>query len=81
VATREVKVTIRKKNADGSEGEFVFSSVLGAREQKTIPWTTALFIEAEPPENLELDLNGQLRNFAALVGPGVNRGALDPPKP
>jgi transcriptional regulator with XRE-family HTH domain len=79
IATGPVKVTLRRKNADDSEGEFVFASTLAAGERKLIPWTNELYVEAVPPQNLEVDLSGRRFNLAASVGAGVNRGLIPPP--
>jgi cytoskeleton protein RodZ len=79
IATKPVKVTIRKKNPDGSDGEFVFSSMLTAGEQKTIPWTATFYLEATPAENLEVEINRMRQNWGTAVG-AQGRGELDPSK-
>lgn len=81
IASKDVKVTIRKKNPDGTDGEFVFSGTLAAGDRRSISWTATVFIEAQPPENLSLELNNRTLNFAALLPAGVNRGELAPPAP
>jgi cytoskeleton protein RodZ len=59
IATSPVQVTVRKKNADGSEGEFLFSGLVSPGETKIVSRPGAVFIEANLPENLMLEINGR----------------------
>jgi transcriptional regulator with XRE-family HTH domain len=77
IATKQVKVQIRKKNPDGSEGEFVFARTMTAGEQTAVSWSGALYIEAQSPENLDVEMNGRRYNLAALVG--QERGEIPAP--
>jgi cytoskeleton protein RodZ len=79
VASNPVQVTIRKKNADETEGEIVFSSMLNAGESKTVPRAGALFIEASAAENLQIEINGKRHNLGQLLGNGYQRGQLPAP--
>ena len=73
VASSPVQVTVRKKNPDGSEGEFLFSGLVTPGEKKIVSRPGAVFIEANLPENLMLELNG--KQFPL----GVPRGELPAP--
>ena len=73
VATSPVQVTVRKKNPDGSEGDFLFSGVVSPGEPKIVARPGALFIEANLPENLLLEINGR------KIPLGVPRGELPAP--
>src|SRR5690606_1544576 len=46
VATSPVQVTVRAKNPDGSEGEFLYSGIVTPGETKTVSRPGAVFIEA-----------------------------------
>src|SRR5688572_18212481 len=46
VATSPVQVTVRKKNPDGSEGDFLFSGLVSPGEPKIVARPGAVFIEA-----------------------------------
>jgi hypothetical protein len=73
VATSPVQVTVRKKNPDGTDGEFLFSGLVSPGEKKIVARPGAVFIEANIPENLMLEVNG--RQFPL----GVPRGELQAP--
>jgi cytoskeleton protein RodZ len=73
VATSPVQVTVRKKNPDGTEGDFLFSGVVSPGDPKIVSRPGALFIEANLPENLLLEINGR------KIPLGVPRGELPAP--
>jgi cytoskeleton protein RodZ len=73
VASSPVQVSVRKKNPDGTEGEFLFSGLVSPGEKKIVARPGAVFIEANLPENLMLEVNG--RQFPL----GVPRGELPAP--
>ncbi len=77
VALAPVQVTVRKKNADGTDGEFLYSGLVTPGETKTVSRPGAVYIEANIPENLMLEING--RRVAMGLPPGVTRGELPPP--
>ena len=79
VATHPVQVTVRKKNADDSEGELLFSGMLNTGDSKTVPRAGALFIEASAAENLQIEINGKRHNLGQLLGNGYQRGQLPSP--
>lgn len=79
VAISPVQVTVRKKNADASEGEVVFTGMIGAGETRTVPRTSALFIEASAAENLQIEINGRRHSLGQLLGVGYQRGQLPAP--
>jgi cytoskeleton protein RodZ len=81
-AVRPVKVTVLKRNADETEGEVYFSGFLAAGESRTVARPGALYVEADAPENLELEINGRRMNFGQMLaqfGPGYKRGQLPAP--
>lgn len=73
IATSPVQVTVRKKNPDGTEGEFLFSGLVSPGETKIVSRPGAVFVEANLPENLLLEINGR------KVPLGVPRGELPAP--
>ena len=73
VASSPVQVTVRRKNADGTDGEFLFSGLVTPGEKKIVSRPGAVYIEANLPENLMLEVNG--RQFPL----GVPRGELQAP--
>jgi transcriptional regulator with XRE-family HTH domain len=73
VALSPVQVTVRKKNADGSEGDFLFSGMVTPGEVKLVSRPGAVFIETNLPENLMLEINGR------RIPIGVPRGELPAP--
>jgi transcriptional regulator with XRE-family HTH domain len=77
VATSPVQVTVRRKNADGTEGEFLFSGVVKPGEVKTIAWPGEVYIEANLPENVLLEING--RRIPLDLPAGYTRGQLAAP--
>lgn len=79
IALKQVKVTVRKKNPDGTKGEFVFSSVIAPGEQKMVPWTSGFFIIAQPPDALDVELDGKRYNFAKVMSE-FGEAEIVPPK-
>jgi hypothetical protein len=79
IATNPVQVTVRKKNADETEGELVFTGMLATGENKSIPRTGPLFIEASAAENLQIEINGKRHSLGQLLGTGYQRGQLPGP--
>jgi hypothetical protein len=59
VATSPVQVTVRKKNPDGTDGDYLFSGLVSPGETKIVSRPGAVYIEANLPENLMLEINGQ----------------------
>ena len=74
-----MQVTVRKKNADESEGEILFSGMITTGESKSIPRPGALFIEASAAENLAIEISGKRYNLGQLLGKGYQRGQLPAP--
>jgi hypothetical protein len=77
VALAPVQVTVRKKNADGTDGEFLFSGLVSPGDTKIVSRPGAVYVEANVPENLMLEING--RRVPMGLPPGVTRGELPPP--
>lgn len=79
VATGAVQVTLRRKNADETEGEIVYTGFLAAGESRSVPRPGALFVEASVAENLELEISGKRYNLGQMLGTGPRRGQLPAP--
>ena len=79
IATNSVQVTVRRKNADESDGEVLFTGTLSAGESKNVPRPGALYIEASAAENLQIDLNGRRYELGQLLGNGYRKGQLPGP--
>jgi cytoskeleton protein RodZ len=77
VASKPVQVTVRRVEADGGEGELLFSGMLAANEMKVVPRPGAVFIEASAAENLQIEIEG--RRHGMGLGSGYQRGQLPPP--
>ncbi len=81
-ALRTVQIRVTRANADKTDGELVFSQTLAAGETRTIPRTSALFVQATPPDGLEIDLNGKRVNWGQALsahGPGWDKGEIPAP--
>jgi cytoskeleton protein RodZ len=81
IALNPVHVTVSRKNADGSDGEVIFSGMLATGETKPVARPGALYIQASAAENLQLEVNGKRYDFAQWVGSGFRKGELPPPTP
>lgn len=79
IAVSPVQVTVRRKNADESEGELVYTGMLATGETRSVPRPGALFIEASAAENLQIEINGKRHNLGQLLGRGYQRGQLPGP--
>jgi transcriptional regulator with XRE-family HTH domain len=77
VALAPVQVTVRKKNADGTDGEFLFSGLVSPGDTKIVSRPGAVYVEDNVPENLMLEING--RRVPMGLPAGVTRGELPPP--
>jgi hypothetical protein len=81
-ALRTVQVRVTRVNADKTDGEVVFAQTLAAGETRTIPRTSALFVQATPPDGLEIDLNGKRVNWGQALSahaPGWDKGEIPAP--
>jgi transcriptional regulator with XRE-family HTH domain len=79
IATNPVQVTVKRKNADESEGEVIFSGMLNPGESKSVPRIGAVYVEASAAENLQIEINGKRYNLGQLLGNGYQRGQLPAP--
>lgn len=79
IAANPVQVSVKKKNADESEGEVLFAGMLSAGESKNVPRPGAVYIEASAAENLHFEINGKRYNLGQLLGNGYQRGQLPAP--
>ncbi len=83
IALRPIQVRVNRKNADESDGEVIFSGPLAAGETRTVAWPGALYVEADAPEFLEIDVNGRRSNLGqglAQFGTGYKKGQLPAPR-
>jgi len=80
VALRSVQIRVTRANPDRTDGELIWAGALAAGQTKSIPRTSSIFIQATPPENLEIDLNGRRTNWGqALAGSGTDKGEIQMP--
>lgn len=80
VALSPVQISVRRKNADGADGDVLFSGLLLPDQgMKSIPRPGPVFIEASAAENLLIDVNGSRKNLGQLLGTGYQRGELPGP--
>jgi cytoskeleton protein RodZ len=77
VALRPVTVSVKVKNADDTEGTVLFSGPVVPGEIKTVPRPSAIYIEANIPDNLMIEVNGT--RYPMGLGPGEKRGQLPAP--
>ncbi len=77
VALRPVNVSVKVKNADDTEGTVLFSGPVVPGETKFVPRPSAIYIEANLPENLMIEVNGS--RYPMGLGPGEKRGQLPAP--
>ncbi|WP_414663995.1 helix-turn-helix domain-containing protein [Horticoccus sp. 23ND18S-11] len=80
VALSPLQVTVRKKNSDGSDGEFLFSGQVTPGDTKIVSRPGAVYIEVMAPgatENLLIEVNG--RRVPMGLPPGERRGELPAP--
>lgn len=59
VALNNVSVTVKVKNADGSEGAELFRGQLVRGQAQEVPWPGPIYISANAGENLEIEFRGQ----------------------
>jgi len=81
-ALRTIQVRVTRANADKTDGELIFAQTLAAGESRTIPRTGAIFVQATPPDGLEVDLNGKRVNWGQALsayGPGMDKGEIPAP--
>jgi len=58
--SQTVRVHVEQKNPDESTGPVVLPETNLVRgETRAIPWRSALYISAEPRQNLDLEINGK----------------------
>ncbi|MDP3071145.1 MAG: helix-turn-helix domain-containing protein [Opitutaceae bacterium] len=77
VALRPINVTVRVKNADETEGTVLFNGAVVPGDTKIVPRPSALYIEANFPENLLIEVNGTRHPMG--LPPGEKRGQLPAP--
>jgi cytoskeleton protein RodZ len=75
VALSPVQVTVHRKNPDDTNGELLFSDVVRPGETRVVARPGAVYVEANLPENLMLEINGR----RVPMPPGVTRAELPAP--
>lgn len=80
-ATNTVVISVRKRNPDDTNGEFLLPSTrLAAGESKTIARTGAVLVEANPAENVTIEFDGKRENLGKIIGHGLQQGKLPAPQ-
>jgi cytoskeleton protein RodZ len=81
VGVRPVSVIVARPSRDDPEqdGEVIYSGKLSAGESKVVQRPGPLFITADAPVNLDLEVNGARYNLAQFLGPTDKRGRLPSP--
>lgn len=82
IALRPVQIRVTKALPDNvTDGEEIFSATLAAGETRSVPRLGAIFIDASPPANLEVEYNGNRRNWGQALAayPGLTRGMISAP--
>jgi transcriptional regulator with XRE-family HTH domain len=74
VALDVVRVTVRHKNADASEGDIIFQGTLTRGQTQTVPWNGPIYISASAGENLQIEYRG--RRFDSKFT-GAGRAQMD----
>ncbi|MBS0662563.1 MAG: helix-turn-helix domain-containing protein [Verrucomicrobia bacterium] len=69
VALDIVRVTVRHKNADGSEGEIIYQGTLARGQTQVVAWPGPIYISASAGENLQIEYRGK-RFGSQFSGPG-----------
>ena len=69
VALDAVRVTVRHKNADTSEGEVIYQGTLTRNQTQVVPWPGPIYITASAGENLQIEYKGK-RFDSKFTGPG-----------
>ncbi len=59
VATDVVRVTVRHKNADGSEGDILYQGTMSRGQTQVVPWPGPIYISASAGENLQIEFRGK----------------------
>lgn len=84
IALRPIQVKVSRANPDNSDGEILFNGPMATGETRVVAWPGRIYVEANQPEFLEIDRNGQRNNLGlglAQYGPGLTRGELQAPTP
>jgi cytoskeletal protein RodZ len=69
VALDVVRVTVKHKNPDASEGDTIYQGTLTRGQTQTVPWTSPIYIIASAGENLQIEYRGR-RFDSKFTGPG-----------
>jgi hypothetical protein len=73
-----VHVQVQRKNSDATYGEIIFEGTLERNQTQVVPRLGALYITANPNENLAMESNGQ-RFTMIKLGTGQRTGQLPAP--
>lgn len=82
IALRPVQVSVTVAINERDDGEILWRGQLATGETKLVPYSTDIFLDANPGEALEVELNGQRVNWGAKLKQhdAVNKGRISPPK-
>jgi transcriptional regulator with XRE-family HTH domain len=69
VALDVVRVTVKHKNSDGSEGDVIYQGTLTRGQSQVVPWPGPIYITASAGENLQIEFKGR-RFDSKFTGPG-----------
>ncbi|MDB6168116.1 MAG: transcriptional regulator, family [Verrucomicrobia bacterium] len=69
VALDVVRVTVKHKNADGTEGDLIYQGTLTRGQTQTVAWPGPIYITASAGENLQIEYRGK-RFDSKFIGPG-----------
>ncbi len=82
IALRPVQVSVTVAINDRDDGEVLWRGQLATGETKLVPYSTDIFLDANPGEALEVELNGQRINWGAALkqNGAVSKGRISPPR-
>ncbi len=69
VALEVVRVNVKRKLPDDSEGEDIFLGTLARGQTQTVPWSGPIYINASAGQNLEVEFQGK-RYPTGFIGVG-----------
>lgn len=82
IALRPVQVTVTVAVGERDDGEVLWRGQLATGETKLVPYSTDIFLDANPGEALEVELNGNRINWGNTLKQhgAVNKGRLPAPR-
>ncbi|HEY1111029.1 MAG TPA: helix-turn-helix domain-containing protein [Opitutaceae bacterium] len=82
IALRPVQVTVTVAISEREDGEVLWRGQLAAGETKLIPYSTDIFLDANPREALDIENNGERVNWGARLAPygPITKARISPPR-